>query len=386
MRYPKTAMILTSIITCTTLIIACKKKTDVIADSAAWSDVLNIPEQAFNYSNPTLPPQLSTPNILGQINTPANNPITDWGATLGRVIFYDKNVSLNKTISCASCHKQQNAFADVLSLSKGFAGGNTGRNSMGLTDAKYYPNGKYFWDERAATLEEQVLMPIQDHVEMGMNLDTLVNRLKNTTYYPALFTKAFGDGTVNSDRISKSLAQFVRSIISYQSKYDVGRSTLPANAAPPTFNFTNFTAQENAGLQLFFSPQNACAACHGTETFTGPVAKNNGLDLITTDRGVGATTNNTLNDGKFKIGSLRNIELTAPYMHDGRFTTLEEVVEQYNSGIKNHPNLDPVLKTPAGTPKQLNLTAAQKAALVAFLKTLTDQAMITDTKYSNPFK
>lgn len=382
----KTITAITSIVTLSAFVlIACKKNSDIVA-AEPWADVLNLPSQPFNYSNISLPGYLSTPNIAGQNNTPANNQVTDWGATLGRVIFYDKNVSFNKTISCSSCHLQSNAFADVSALSKGFSGGNTGRNSMGLTNARFYPNGRYFWDERAATLEIQTLMPIQDHVEMGMNLDTLVNRFKNLSYYPSLFTKAFGDQNINSDRISKALAQFVRSIVSYESKYDAGRGTLPVNAAPPTFNFSNFTAQENRGMQLFFTPQLACAACHGTETFTAPVAKNNGLDATTIDRGLGATTNNTLDDAKFKVPSLRNIELTAPYMHDGRFATLEQVIEHYNSGIKNHPNLDPALKTPGGTPKQLNLTTADKAALVAFLKTLTDTKMTSDVKYSNPFK
>jgi cytochrome c peroxidase len=385
MQISRSARVITLLITSgTILIFACKKKTDVVA--TPWADVLNVPGQAYNYSNVSLPAHLSTPNITGQVNTPANNPTTDWGATLGRVIFYDKNVSISKTISCASCHAQANAFADVLTLSKGFAGGNTGRNSMGLTNARYYPNGRFFWDERAATLEIQTLMPIQDHVEMGMHLDTLTNRFRALSYYPALFTNAFGDAAINSDRISKALSQFIRSIISYESKYDAGRASLPVNAPPPTFNFTNFSAQENRGMQLFFSQQLACAACHGSETFTAPVAKNNGLDLATTDRGLGAVNNNVLDDGKFKVPSLRNVELTAPFMHDGRFATLEQVVDHYSSGVKAHPNLDPILKTPGGAPRTPNLGAADKAALVAFLKTLTDTKMTTDIKYSNPFK
>lgn len=386
MPYRKTAFAFTAIVAVFTfLLIACKKNNDIVA-ADSWADVLNLPSQPFNYASITLPGYLSTPNINAQNNTPANNQITDWGATLGRVIFYDKNVSLNKTISCASCHSQSTAFSDNLALSKGFSGGNTGRNSMALTNARFYPNRRFFWDERAATLEIQTLLPIQDHVEMGMHLDTLVNRFKNLSYYPSLFTKAFGDATVNTDRISLSLSQFIRSIVSYESKYDAGRATLPVNAAPPTFSFSNFTAQENRGMQLFFTPQLACAGCHGTETFTAATAKHNGLDLTTTDRGFGAVSNNVLNDGKFKVPSLRNVELTAPYMHDGRFATLEEVVEHYNSGLKNHPNLDPALKQPNGLPKQLNLSAADKAALVAFLKTLTDTMMTNNVKYSNPFK
>ena len=135
----------------------------------------------------------SAPPIQGQINTPTNNQITDLGATLGRVLFYDKTLSKNRTISCASCHKQENAFSDFEVLSKGFNGGKTGRNSMSLIDAKYYPNGRFFWDQRAATLEQQVLMPIQDLVEMGITLDTLVKRVQDQPYYPTFFTKAFGN-------------------------------------------------------------------------------------------------------------------------------------------------------------------------------------------------
>ena len=347
---------------------------------------LNLPATPFNYSATVFPAYLNTPNIQGQINTPANNPITDWGATLGRVLFYDKNLSINNTIACASCHKQSFTFSDPRSTSLGFNGGLTGRNSMPLTDAKYYPNGRFFWDQRAATLEDQVLMPIQDQVEMGMTLTQLVAKLQNLTYYPPLFTKAFGDNTISSDRISKALAQFVRSIASYQSKYDAGRTAFPPGPLPPNVNFTNFTPQENRGMQIFLGPLGGCVPCHGTETFTAPEEKNNGLDLVTIDRGFGGVVNNPALDATFKVGSIRNVELTAPYMHDGRFTTLEEVVEHYSTGVKNHPTLSQQLRLPNGNPRLLNLTAPDKAALVAFLKTLTDLSVTTDTKYSDPFK
>jgi cytochrome c peroxidase len=347
---------------------------------------LNLPSTPYSYSNPALPAYLLTPPIQGQINTPVTNPITDWGATLGRVLFYDKSLSINNTIACASCHKQVNAFSDASMKSNGFNGGLTGRNSMPLTDAKYYPNGHFFWDQRANTLEDQVLMPIQDPVEMGMTLPQLVTKLQGLPYYPTLFTKAFGDNTINSDRISKALAQFVRSIVSFQSKYDAGRSAFPPGPLPPNPSFANFTPQENRGMQIFLGPQGGCAPCHGTETFTAPEEKNNGLDLTTIDRGFGAVTNNTALDATFKVGSLRNVELTAPYMHDGRFATLDEVVEHYSSGVKNHPNLSPQLRLQNGTPRLLNLTAPDKAALVAFLKTLTDRTMTSDIKFSNPFK
>lgn len=373
------------------VLIACKKSTDLGGNNGTNTDpvaaVLNLPASPFNYSNPVLPGYLNNPGVNGQINTPANNPITDNGATLGRVLFYDKNLSFNNTVSCASCHKQANAFADTGRLSIGFNGGLTGRNSMGLTDAKYYPSGSFFWDQRAATLEIQTLMPVQDHTEMGMTLAGLETKLRGLAYYPSLFTKAFGDANITSDRVSQALAQFVRSIISYQSKYDAGRGTLPAAPAPaPNTPFPNFTAQENRGKEIFLSGIGGCAACHGSETFTAPVEKNNGLDAVTVDRGFGAVANNTNKDATFKSTSLRNVALTAPFMHDGRFRTLEEVVEHYNSGVQNHPNLSPQLRLPNGNVRLMNVSVADRAALVAFLKTLTDQTMITDVKYSNPFK
>ena len=383
----KTKVILSLTISVTVLIIACSKNEAEMPQEDVVAKYLNLPATSFNYANPSLPAYLSAPPIQGQINTPTNNQISDLGATLGRVLFYDKALSKNKTISCASCHKQENAFSDFEILSKGFNGGSTGRNSMSLIDAKYYPIGRFFWDQRAATLEQQVLMPIQDLVEMGITLDTLVKRVQDQPYYPTLFTKAFGSSAINSNTISKALSQFVRSIVSYQSKYDQGRQTLPTTPPPPpNAVFPNFTAQENRGKEIFLSPIGGCAPCHGSETFTAPEAKNNGLDATVTDRGFGTVTSNAADDGLFKVTSLRNVELTAPYMHDGRFTTLEQVIEHYNSGVKNHPNLSPQLKLPNGQPRLLNISAADKAALVAFLKTLTDRNVTADVKYSNPFK
>jgi len=383
----KTKVILSLATFVTILIIACSKNETEIQQEDTLAKYLNLPGTPYTYANPSMPAYLLAPPIQGQVNTPADNQITDWGATLGRVLFYDKTLSKNKTISCASCHKQANSFSDFTALSKGFDGGSTGRNSMSLIDAKYYPNGRFFWDQRAATLEQQVLMPIQDLVEMGITLDTLVKRVQDQPYYSTLFTKAFGNNVVNSNTISKALSQFVRSIVSYQSKYDQGRQALPtAPAPPPNAVFANFTAQENRGKEIFLSPIGGCAPCHGSETFTAPEAKNNGLDATVTDRGFGTVTSNAADDGLFKVTSLRNVELTAPYMHDGRFTTLEQVIEHYNSGVKNHPNLSPQLKLPNGQPRLLNISANDKAALVAFLKTLTDRNVTSDVKYSNPFK
>jgi len=354
-----------------------------------------LPDIPFNYTNITIPTHLST-NVLngpGQNaatnndNTPASNPTTNDGATLGRVLFYDKNLSANSSISCASCHKQEKGFSDDAVLSVGFQGGTTRRHSMGLTNARWYDRGKFFWDERAATLEDQVLMPFQDPIEMGMTLNTVVSAVQSQSFYPDLFQKAFGTSTINSDRISKALAQFIRSIVSVSSKYDVGR----AQVSLPNTNFPNFTTSENNGKRLFFLPKTlgglSCVGCHSTEAFINPDAgaTNNGLDAASTvDLGVYEAIPNPVFLGTFKVPSLKNIALTAPYMHDGRFATLESVVEHYNSGVKNHPNLNSSLKD-NGMPQQLNLTATQKTDVVNFLKTLTDDVLVNDIKFSDPF-
>jgi cytochrome c peroxidase len=217
---------------------------------------------------------------------------------------------------------------------------------------------------------------------MGMTLPALVTRIEREPFYTNLFANAFDTPEVTTNRISRALAQFVRSMISSRSKYDqgVGRG------------FTNFTAQENLGRQIFFGQAGnaTCAACHGPDTFTAPNIFNNGLEFPYVDLGVGGITGRAQDNGLFKVPSLKNIELTAPYMHDGRFATLEEVVEFYNSGVVLNPNLPPQLRAapvPGQPPaaRRLNLTTTQKAALVAFLKTLTDTNLTTDARFSDPF-
>ncbi|APG65633.1 cytochrome-c peroxidase [Tenacibaculum todarodis] len=370
---------------------------------------LNLPETYFNYANILLPDhytidefpsQFNFPAVTELDNTPANNPITNAGATLGRVLFYDTKLSGNGTVSCASCHKAEQGFSDPNVLSIGFEGEETRRHSMGIVNARYNAGGKFFWDERAETLEEQVLMPFQDEVEMGLTLQELVSITSNQTYYPILFQDAFGDPTITSDRISKALSQFVRSLVSVTSKYDLAREDVDS----PITDFPSFTNQENNGKRLFYLPRQLtngvsgnCVGCHQTEAFIGPSLTNlgplttftttNGLDATsTTDLGVNETTGNPNDIGKFKIPSLKNIAIRPPYMHDGRFATLEEVVEHYSSGIQNHQNLISPLVNSNGEVGQFNFTQQEKDALVAFLKTLTDNQMLSDEKYSNPFE
>jgi cytochrome c peroxidase len=345
------------------------------------TNALRVPGVPFNYS-PPLPPHYLAPPVRNQDNTPTNDPVTSACATLGRVLFYDKRLSTNATVACASCHQQQAGFSDPRRFSVGFAGGLTGRNSMGLNNARYYTRGRFFWDERAATLEDQVLQPIQNSVEMGMTLPALVGRLSAEPYYTNLFANAFGTPEVNTNRISRALAQFVRSMASTRSKYDAGVAAA----------FANFTPEENLGRQIFLGQVGnaTCVACHGTDAHTAPNINNNGLEFPYVDRGVGGITGRLQDNGAFKVPSLRHIELTAPYMHDGRFATLEEVVEFYNAGVVENPNLPPPLRAPPlpgqpPAPRRLNLTTAQKTALVAFLKTLTDTNLTTDVRFSDPF-
>ena len=350
-------------------------------DDAILAQTLNLPATYFNYANINLPGHFLDNQLQNEDNTPNNNPITDEGATLGRVLFYDKKLSANNTISCASCHSQENGFSDSNILSIGFDGGLTGRNSMGLSNAKFYQNGRFFWDERAETLEDQVLMPIQDAVEMGLTLDELVSKVAAEDYYRILFTRAFGDENVTSERISFALAQFIRSMVSYESKFDEGMAV----TNNPQATFPNFTASENLGKNLFFSNRTRCNDCHDTNAMVGDAPRNNGLDAMLTDLGVGGVTGNNGDRGEFKTGSLRNIELTGPYMHDGRFATLGEVIDHYDTGVQNSPDLDNRLRVNGGQVRRLNLTAAERQGLIDFLLTLTDNNFISDEKYSDPF-
>lgn len=366
---------------------------------AEVTDALELPWPPYDYDE-DLPAHFQTPVVRGQDNTPADNTITDAGATLGRVLFYDRALSANHTISCASCHAQDTGFSDTAVLSEGFDGGLTGRNSMGLANARFYDAGHFFWDERANTLEDQVLMPIQDPVEMGLTLDELVERVSAQPYYPVLFADAFGDETIDTERISWALSQFVRSIVSYRAPWDEG---ITAAAANPGGAFPNYTAQQNRGKDVFFGA-GRCAVCHleqpgpppppgaplgNAAVFMLTEAANNGLDAgPNDDNGLGDAFDDPSLNGMFKSPSLRNVELTGPYMHDGRFDTLRQVIDHYDSGVQDHPNLDPRLRQPGpgGGPQRLNLSNADKDALEAFLRTLTDEALLEDPRFSDPFR
>lgn len=323
-------------------------------------------------------------------NTPAGNPITNAGATLGRVLFYDKNMSVNNTRSCASCHHQDKAFTDGVARSPGFDNQLTRRNAMPVVNQRFFGVKTMFWDMRAANLETQTTMPILDHIEMGMpSLAALATKLNGIAYYRPLFKAAFGDVNVTATRISRALSQFIRSIVSFQSKYDQGLAS----------NLSNLSPDEKNGLRLL--QVNFCTECHSdlatsqygqlpsfliadnTGINTG-FGSNNGLETDYTDKGIGEITHKPEDQGTFKIPGLRNVALTAPYMHDGRFATLEDVMEHYNHGIKGNPNLGIQLGAVAGS--GVPLTTKDKSDIIAFLKTLTDEQLIKDPKYADPFK
>ena len=329
-----------------------------------------LPEIPFRYTdaaNP-LPAHFRTlidgASVAATDNTPDDNPITDAGAALGRLLFYDRRLSANDELSCAGCHSPFLAFGDTPPLSVGFAGGLTARHTPALTNARFYRRGRFFWDERAATLEEQVLGPIQSPVEMGLTLENLAAKVAATAYYPPRFRAAFGSDGVTSDRVARALAQYVRALVSVNAKYDralAGAATL--------------TAQERQGEALFRT--SGCASCHTTVSQVSDSVHNVGLDATDTDVGAGR--------GAFKAPSLRNVAARAPYMHDGRFATLAQVVDFFDAGVQPNPNLDPRLRDADGRPRRLGLTSAQKAAMVAFLHTLTDSTFLTAPRFANPF-
>lgn len=332
----------------------------------------NTPADYVGYAVNNIPAYWKTGTIASRNNTPASNPITNAGATLGRVLFYDTRLSHDNGTSCGSCHRQQNDFSDPNQFSEGFDGQQTSRHSMGLSNNRYYSPGRYFWDERATTLEQQVLDPIQSSVEMGSTMSEVRGKLAATSYYPQLFQKAFGTTEITDDRISKALSQFVRSMVSYNSKFD--RAVALGTPEAPNYAAAGYTQQEQLGATIFHTAQQ-CSGCHATNLQVANTTHNIGLDATS------ASTDGAGN-GRFKTPSLRNVEAREGYMHDGRFATLEEVVNFYSIGVKKNPFLDSALKASG---QQHTFSTSERAALVAFLKTLTDSTFLTSSLFSDPF-
>lgn len=330
----------------------------------------------------------NTPYILDSTgfpdpSIPEDNPLTVAGVALGRMLFYEKDLSKDGSLSCAGCHKQSDAFDDVRRFSEGVNGEEGKRQAMAIFNMAWNDN-EFFWDGRAHLLRDQALMPIQDELEMDESLENVIVKLSDSKRYRDQFIRAFGTDVIDEEKIALALEQFMHSIVSNNAKYDqylAGTVTL--------------TESEERGRSLFFTEYNPffpeesgadCAHCHSGINFENDAYMNNGLDSESdlSDLGRYDVTNNNADKGKFKVTSLRNIELTYPYMHDGRFQTLEEVIEHYNSGIKNSPTVDPAIENTRQT--GLMLTEQDKADLLAFLKTLTDETLQNNPAYSNPFQ
>jgi len=385
---------------CIMMFSSCQKDSQALHYSASeyeeLSKNLNIPGELYNYSI-QVPPHIGGGVGVNGVIDPSRLNRNNHIATLGRVLFYDELLSRNGTVSCGSCHVQTAGFAHNEALSEGFDGETTVRNSlalgttaMGLTTSygggsgsgAFDPGGTlagFSWDDSVHSMEEQTKAAIENPAEMGMTMEEMVDRVRSIAYYDILFEKAFGEDEITEDNMLSAISKFVNAISSNESKFDEGLSQ--------TFNveepFANFTTQENLGKELFNSN---CSSCHGAQhDFTIKAVANNGLDLEYADNGKGAKTGNPFDMGVFKVPFLRNIELSGPYMHDGRFASLEEVVNFYSDGIKTHSNLNTLLKDNSGQAKKMNFAEIEKAALVSYLETLTDEEMIKDDKFADPF-
>lgn len=350
---------------------------------ALISQRLNLPSGVYQYS-PEFEDNFFNNNLE---NGNIQSRRSDHKATLGRVLFYDTKLSINESISCASCHKQDLGFADDVAFSEGFDGEVTTRNSLPLGNTigfeTAYGGGSgralFGWDEANDDISAQSKAAILSEIEMGLDMDRLVDRIKKDDIYPILFRKAYGGENILQHRVLDALEEFVNSIVSKETKFD--HESMKSNGV--FADFSGFTPEENRGKQLYI---NNCGSCHSFDhMFTAKSVGNNGLEMSYSDKGVGGRTLNSSEYGVFKIPFLRNIELTAPYMHDGRFATLREVLDHYSEGIVNHPNLSKELKI-GNQPKHMNFTESQKDDLEAYLKTLTDNELMVDVRFSDPFK
>jgi len=408
------------------------------ASSPAPRVRFELPASPFDYTAPPPPRRASFPGCGPAV--PRQRPTSQrlWSlranrlrgerrddrATLGRVLFYDDLLSRDRSRSCATCHRQELAFTDGRAHGRGVGGARTARSSMSTVNVAY-ARGPLFWDGRAKSLEEVVVAPIENAHELGLPLEQLVVRLEREPGYAALFRRAFGDDEVTIGRIGDALATFVGAIASFGSRYDAGLEAVGGEYEKP---FPNFSDAENRGKAVFFGEgdrrNKSCAECH-VQSFSGcsgqtihyyptilqgDSLRNNGLDAGARgdDIGYGAVSGAPADRGRFRAPSLRNVALTAPYMHDGRLRTLEDVVDFYAAQVRPHPQLDPLLSgkesryrprskvdaLPTAVPDApvlvgpspgMPMTAQQRRDLVAFLHTLTDESLLTDPRFSDPF-
>ena len=336
------------------LIIGCQKKNEI------------------NSSFQPIPLSIDLPYNFPVIEHPIDNPLTEQGVLLGRHLFWETKLSGDNSISCASCHLPENAFSDPSSLSVGIHGDLGTRNAMVLQNLAWSKD--FFWDGSFISLEKQILIPVLDSTEMDETWSNFFTEIKYDNNYRRMFYEAFGTVEPDSIHAVKAIAQFLRTMVSSNSKYD---KYLRGEAV--------LTPEENAGLSSFNSLNGGdCFHCHGGILGTDLSFKNNGLDEIPIDSGRGIVTRETKDNFKFKVPSIRNIEYSAPYMHDGRFNTLDDVIDFYSIGIHpNSPNIDPLIEFASQGGVQLN--PKERSELKSFLLTLSDPDFINNTKFSNPF-
>ncbi|MCO5248493.1 MAG: c-type cytochrome [Chitinophagales bacterium] len=313
------------------------------------------------------------------------NPLTNEGVDLGHYLFFDNRLSKDFTMSCASCHQPENGFSDPKRWSIGVEGLPGKRHSMSLLNLAW--SKQFFWDGRAATLREQALSPVTDPLEMNSDWNTVVERIQAVPTYREKFKKAFNTEAVTSDLITKAIEQYVKTLVVYNSDFDKamrGEKELSVAA--------------KRGQALFNTEKADCFHCHTTPELLvhgSTTFMNNGLDLIDnpndfSDWGLGGFTGKSSDNGKFKIPTLRNLRATAPYMHDGRFSTLEEVIDFYNQGPKFSPSLEPIMIAEANRRVLefnrwgLGITEEEKKDLIAFLESMTDNSYLNDPHYLAP--
>lgn len=318
-------------------------------------------------------PRIFSDNIIAPI-IPTDNPQTVEGIALGKKLFFDKILSANGTQACASCHNPQNAFTDNTPTSAGIDGIFGTRNSMPLFNLAWNYTERFNWDGTALSLERQAEEPVENPIELHNNWENVVSKLQDHPDYPELFRLAFKTSIITKELTTKAIAQFERTLISANSKFD--RYTLGE---------TTLTPQELNGLDVFLREDKGdCFHCHGNPNnplWTDNQFHNNGLDATFTDLGLGGVTGDPNDNGKFKSPSLRNLAYTAPYMHDGRFATLDEVIDHYSEGLQNSTTIDPLMKKIDQGGVQLSET--DKADLKAFLLTLSDPSFINNPDFFN---
>lgn len=346
----------------------------------------NCSKEAENLvGKPDEPYQLKVPVQFPNYVIPENNPLTKNGVELGKNLFFEKKLSVDNTVSCANCHQQSMGFADGRKFSLGARNQSGKRSSMALTNLLFLPKS-FFWDGRSTSLEHQIIFPITDPLEMDDKIENVISKLKADTKYQQLFLNAFQSVEITQDKIEKALAQFERSILSTNSKYDQYLQ-----------GTSSFTTSELRGLKLFYQHPDGnligiprggnCGDCHSGSLQTDNLIHNNGLDDTFTDLGKEKITGFASDRAKFRTPSLRNIALTAPYMHDGRFATLDEVLNQYNSHVKYTQYTDPLMNASnfsGSLPQELGLTNSEKQDIINFLKTLTDSTFINNPQFAKP--